>query len=309
MSKKKMFIDTDAGTDDAIAIIMAHRHPDVEVVGISTSGGNVPLTCVLQNVLYINELCDVSVPVYEGAAGPVKRVLGTADFIHGKDGLGDIGLDLQGRTPTDGFGPDKIVELLNDFPGEVDLVCLGPLTNICLAIQMEPGVLSKARKVYIMGGLVDLPGNVTPKSEYNIWADPEAAEVVLSSGAPIVMIGWDTTLRSSDITLEEMAALRAMDTPLSRFSVDIQGVRVEWMKEHGEETSVNIADALAMAVALDDSLVSRRGSFDMSVRCVADDDEYRGFIDASPSTDPNAIDFIHEVDRARYMDLMKVSLK
>lgn len=309
MSKRKFFIDTDAGTDDAIALIMALRDENIDTVGISTSGGNVPLECVIQNVLYVCELCDQKIPVYRGAAQPIERVLGTADFIHGKDGLGDIGLDLSGRVPSEGFGPSKIVEAILANPHEIELVCLGPLTNICLAMQESPGILSMAKRIYIMGGLVDLPGNVTPLAEYNIWADPEAAEAVLTSDSKMVIIGWDTTLRSSDLSLEEVAKIRAYDTKYARFSVDIQGVRIDWMKEHGEETTVNIADALAMAVAMDDTLVSRRSYFKMSVRGGDDEDEYRGFIDATPSQNTSDIDYIHEVDRSGYMNLLAKSLK
>ena len=190
---RKFFIDTDAGTDDAIALIMAMKHPQVDIVGISTSGGNVPLDCVVQNVLYIRELCDHSAPVYIGAEKPMTRTLDTADFIHGKDGLGDIGLDLKGRIPNKGDARDHLIQALKSHKGELELVCLGPLTNLGLIEQKEPGILSLAKRIYVMGGLITLPGNVTPMSEYNIWADPEAAQVVLQTQAKFTMIGWDST--------------------------------------------------------------------------------------------------------------------
>jgi len=117
-------------------------------VGISTSGGNVPLDYVVQNVLYIRELCDDKSPVYRGASQPLSRVLGTADFIHGKDGLGDIGLDLTGRVCDDGLASDQLIKSILTHPGEIELVCLGPLTNIALAERQHPGILDLAKRHY-----------------------------------------------------------------------------------------------------------------------------------------------------------------
>ncbi len=311
MSKKNrsFFIDTDAGTDDAIALIMAMRYPDINIVGISTSGGNVPLDCVVQNVLYVREMCEHSAPVYVGAAQPLHRILGTADFIHGKDGLGDIGLKLEGRNPNEGAADDMLIEALIAHEGELEIVCLGPLTNLALVERKSPGVLKKAKKVYIMGGLVTLPGNVTPMSEYNIWADPEAADEVFASGAEMMMIGWDTTLCSSDISIAEMADIRAMETDFSRFAADIQKVRIEWMDEHLEETTVNLADPLAMAVAMDHSLIESRDQYEMTVRCGQDEDPYRGYIEAKKVKNKRrGIDFIHQANRQRYIDLIRFCL-
>ncbi len=307
-SRRKFFIDTDAGTDDAVALIMAMKHPGIDIVGISTSGGNVPLDCVVQNVLYIKELCGHGAPVYVGAAKPILRILDTADFIHGKDGLGDIGLDLTGRVPEEGDARDQLISTLHAHVGELELICLGPLTNLAQIEQREPGILSLAKRIYIMGGLVTLPGNVTPMSEFNIWADPEAAQIVLGAKAKFTMIGWDTTCASSDFTVEEIAAFRHIDTEIARFCADIQNVRINWMHEHKEETAVNLADPLAMAVALDPTLIDRKEYFTMTVRSGEHADPYRGFIDAIPSDDSSTVEFIHTVDRQRYVSLLKSSM-
>lgn len=307
-SRRKFFIDTDAGTDDAVALIMAMRHPDIDIVGISTSGGNVPLDCVVQNVLYIRELCGHTAPVYVGAAKPILRILDTADFIHGKDGLGDIGLDLTGRLPHKTDARDQLIKTLRDHTGDLELVCLGPLTNLAQIEQREPGILSLAKRIYIMGGLVTLPGNVTSKSEYNIWADPEAAQIVLQAEANVTMIGWDTTCASSAFSVEEIETFKDMDTEIAHFCADIQRVRINWMHEHGEESAVNLADPLAMAVAIDPSLVEQRGHFTMTVRGGEHEDPYRGYIDAISTDDTSAVEFIHTVHRQRYVDLMTDSM-
>ena len=310
MSKdlRKFFIDTDAGTDDAIALIMAMRHPQIDIVGVSTSGGNVPLDCVVQNVLYIRELCDHDAPVYVGAAKPIMRILDTADFIHGKDGLGDIGLDLTGRIPEEGDAQDHLITSLKEHAHELEIICLGPLTNLALIEQREAGILSLAKRIYIMGGLVTLPGNVTPMSEYNIWADPEAAQIVLKTDAQFTMIGWDSTLASSAFSIEEVEEFRDIGTDLATFAADIQKVRIKWMHDNEEEVAVNLADPLAMAVALDPSLIERKEYFIMSVRGGAHEDPYRGFIDAELTSDTKAVQFIHSVDRDRYAKLLKSSL-
>lgn len=307
-STRKFFIDTDAGTDDAVALIMAMRHPDIDIVGISTSGGNVPLDCVVQNVLYIRELCDHTAPVYVGASKPIMRILETADFIHGKDGLGDIGIDLTGRLPEDTDARDQLIASLHAHAGELELICLGPLTNLAEIEQREPGILSLAKRIYIMGGLVTLPGNVTPMSEFNIWADPEAAQIVLQAKAKFTMIGWDTTCASSAFTVEEIAAFKDIGTEIARFAADIQNVRIKWMHEYQEESAVNLADPLAMAVALDPTLIDRKEYFTMTVRGGEHADPHRGFIDAIPTDDTTAVEFIHTVDRQGYIAMMKSSM-
>lgn len=306
--RRKFFIDTDAGTDDAIALIMAMRHPGIDIVGISTSGGNVPLDCVVQNVLYIRELCGHTAPVYIGAAKPIMRILDTADFIHGKDGLGDIGLDLSGRNPEDGDARDQLIAALRAHTDELELVCLGPLTNLAQIEQMVPGILSLAKRIYIMGGLVTLPGNVTPLSEYNIWADPEAADIVLQSDANLTMIGWDTTCASSDFSVEEISRFKDIGTEIAHFCADIQNVRIKWMHEHQEESAVNLADPLAMAVALDSTLADQKENFTMTVRCGEHEDPYRGYIDVLSIEDSSGVEFIHKVDRERYVALLKSSM-
>ena len=159
-----------------------------------------------------------------------------------------------------------------------------------------------------MGGLITLPGNVTPMSEYNIWADPEAAQVVLQTQAKFTMIGWDSTCASSAFSIEEVEGFKDIGTDIARFSADIQKVRIKWMQEHKEETAVNLADPMAMAVALDPTLVDKRSFYSMTVRAGDHEDPYRGYIDATPIEDASAVEFIHTIDRKRYIQLLKSSM-
>ncbi len=307
MNKRNIWIDTDAGTDDAVALIMAMKHDHINIVGISTSGGNVPLDCVVQNVLYIRDLCHNSSPVYVGAAQPLQRTLGTADFIHGKDGLGDIGLVLQGRIPDDGEAHIQLLKALGTYD-DLEVVCLGPLTNIALTEQAEEGSLSKAKTIYVMGGLVELPGNVTPLAEYNIWADPEAAQIVLHQLDNVIMIGWDTTLLSAPMYAADIEDIRKIGTPLSAFAMDIQQVRLAWMEEHQEETSILLADALAMAVVILPHSISKQASYSMEVLSGQEDETKRGYIVCEASDQPTSVTHVSEVDKDLYFQLIRDSL-
>jgi len=177
-----MWIDTDTASDDVVALIVALKHPDIEVVGISVVAGNVPLDMAVQNALITLERCGSRVPVHAGAAAPLCRPLQSAQEVHGNDGMGDIGLDLHGRTPTSYDGIGAMLDAFRAAPGEIELVTLGPLTNVAVAVRSEPKFAKWAKRCVCMAGTGVLPGNVTPLSEFNVWADPESAHVVFESG-------------------------------------------------------------------------------------------------------------------------------
>ena len=167
---RKFLIDTDTASDDAVAMCMALRHPDVDVLGFTVVAGNVPLDQAVQNALYTVELCGADTPVYPGADAPMMRDLQTAQMVHGEDGFGDIGLELHGRTPASGWAPQIIIDTIRSHPGEVTLVALGPLTNVAIALLMAPDIASQVARVVIMGGTGEHgPGNVSPTAEFNFW--------------------------------------------------------------------------------------------------------------------------------------------
>ena len=192
---RKFLIDTDTASDDAVAMCMALRHPDIEVVGFTVVAGNVPLDQAVQNALYTVELCGAQTPVFVGAAAPLARDLETAQNVHGQDGMGDIGLDLQGRTPESGWAPQFIVDTIRENPGEITLVAIGPLSNIAEALEREPALPELVRELVIMGGTVEEPGNVSPLAEANFWNDPHAADAVLGADWPATVVGLDVTHR------------------------------------------------------------------------------------------------------------------
>lgn len=298
---KKIWIDTDAGTDDAMALIMALRCEELSVLGISTVGGNVPLDKVDQNVLYICELCGVELPVHRGSFKPLVRTLGTADFIHGKDGLGDIGLQLSNRTLTSQKAIESLIETLRANPNEVSIVNLGPLTNLALVLRIAPDIVDLIDHCYVMGGLVDLPGNVTPLAEFNIWADPEAAQEVLTSNLSITTIGWDTTMDSGWLSVEEWHELKKIETDLAAFAHGIQGVRMQWQKDNDQDQRLTWADPCAMSVVIDPSIVLKSTKVGMSVYGGEDDHPQRGFVTVSKESH---ITHVNRIDRDRFKKMI-----
>jgi purine nucleosidase len=253
---RRFLIDTDTASDDAVALVMALKHPDVRVEAITVVAGNVPLDQAVQNALYTVELAGASVPVHVGAAAPLLRPLETAQNVHGTDGMGDINLPLTGRTPAPGHAVDVLIETINRHPGEISLVTLGPLTNIALALLRDPSIASKVASCVVMGRIGRGHGNVTPVAEFNIWVDPEAAKIVFESGLPLVMVGWDMSYRFAVFGPEDAATLRAIGTPLATFCVDIQATLDVFAREVSGLDGFDLPDPIAIAVALDPAVAT-----------------------------------------------------
>ena len=249
---RKFLIDTDTASDDAVAMCMALRHPDIEVVAFTVVAGNVPLDQAVQNALYTVELCGSSTPVYAGAPVPLLRDLATAQNVHGQDGMGDIGLNLTGRAPAPGWGPQVIVDTIRAHPDEITLVALGPLTNVAIALLWAPDIAAKVQRVVIMGGTGEHgPGNVSPSAEFNFWVDPEAVRVVLRSGMPLELVGWDISIASAVVTDERRAQIRALGTDVANFALDIQAVLAGYVWEETRLLGPDFPDPIAMAHAID----------------------------------------------------------
>jgi purine nucleosidase len=266
---RRFLIDTDTASDDAVALVMALQDPGVQVEAITVVAGNVPLDQGVQNALYTVDLCKKQVPVYRGASTPLLRELETAQYIHGEDGLGDIGLPLSGRSPAPGNAVDVIVDTINRFPGEITLVCLAPLTNIALALIFDRSLGGKVKECVVMGGNAQGVGNVTPVAEYNVWVDPEAAKVVFESGMPIKMVDWSVSARHATLSPDDAAVIRNFDTPLARYSMDIQAAHAITSVETPHIKGFVLADPLAMAVALDAAVATETKQLFVAVETVS----------------------------------------
>ncbi len=185
---RPFLIDTDTASDDAVALIMALRAPDVRVVAITTVAGNVPVAQSTRNALYTVELCGANVPVYTGADKPLLRTYQNATWFHGRDGLGEHNYPAPSQSAASAHAVDAIIEAVEANPGIV-IVTLAPLTNLALALAKKPEIAAKVGRCVVMGGAPCCEGNVTPAAEYNIWVDPEAARIVMRGGLPVELVG------------------------------------------------------------------------------------------------------------------------
>ena len=253
----KLIIDTDPGTDDAVAILIALAHfTDDELLGITTVAGNVDLQQATQNALYTVELCNKCIPVYKGSSGPIKRILETSKFFHGKDGLGDTGPYIPKLKEQKENAINKIVSLINSNPNEIEIIAIGPLTNIAKVFDKDPSTINKLKSLYIMGGIGEGKGNITHHAEFNFWVDPDAADVVLNSNIKVHLIAWDTTQIYGYINKENFEELEKINSSLSQFSIDIQQKALQYYKIKYNEYKVDLADPLAMAAFIDSKIVT-----------------------------------------------------
>lgn len=260
---QKMIIDTDTASDDAVALVLALTDARVDVLAVTVVSGNAPLDMGVQNALYTLEQCGSNVPVHPGADRPLIREHVFAHNVHGADGMGDIGLPLTGRTPADGHAVDRIIELARQHPGEITLVTLGPLTNIALALRKAPDIAGLFHRVVMMAGTGDHTGNVTPTAEFNVYVDPDAADIVFTSGMPLEMVGWDVSRNDATITPADSARLAATG-PLGEFCTSIQRQLVEFCRDVTHIDGFDLPDPVTVAVAIDPTIGTR--SIDAHVR-------------------------------------------
>jgi len=210
---RKIIIDTDPGQDDAVAIMLALASPELDVLGVTAVAGNVPLALTEKNARKICELAGrPDVKVFAGAVRPMVRDLVTAEYVHGKTGLNGPDLPEPTMPLQEQHAVDFIIEtLMRENAGAVTLCPLGPLTNIALALVREPRIALRIREIVLMGGGLFEGGNVTPAAEFNIYVDPHAADVVLKSGVPIVMVPLDCTHKALT-TAKRVDAFRKLGT-------------------------------------------------------------------------------------------------
>lgn len=197
---QKVIIDTDPGVDDAFALLLAMRSPELQIEAITPVAGNVPLSLTLPNALRMVEIAGrEDIPVAAGASAPLIRRLVTASYAHGENGLGGAVFPVPHTQPVKEPAPSLICRIVRENPGEITIIGIGPLTNVAMALRQEPEMANKVRGIVLMGGSLS-GGNVTPGAEFNFYVDPEAASLVFDSGIPITMVGLDVTRK---VTLTE----------------------------------------------------------------------------------------------------------
>ena len=250
---RTFLIDTDTASDDAVALIMALRAPDVRVAAITVVAGNVDVRQATRNALYTVELCGTDVPVYSGAAKPLLRPYQNATWFHGRDGLGDHNYPAPRQTAQPKHAVDAIIETIDANPGLV-FVTLGPLTNVALAVSRNPAIAAKVSRCVVMGGAPCCEGNVTPAAEYNIWVDPEAASVVMRSGLPVELIGWHLCRGQAVLGPSDIAEVEKLSTPIARFAIECNSHARVALKTQTGEDGICLPDPVTMCLALDPSV-------------------------------------------------------
>ncbi|MEZ6192438.1 MAG: nucleoside hydrolase [Phycisphaerales bacterium] len=263
---REFWIDTDTASDDAVALVMALRSPDVRVAGISTVSGNMPLKQGTRNALYTAELCGCVVPVYPGEERPLTREPAHAQWFHGEDGMGNQNYPAPKRSPESTHAVDAFQKAAHDHPG-LTLVTLGPLTNIAKAIQRDAAVIERVGRCVVMGGNPCCVGNVTPAAEYNIWCDPEAAAIVFGSGLKIEMVGWQLSTGKANLTEADIAHVRGLDAPLAHFAIDCNAHVMVANKTQTGDVGISLPDPTAMAVALAPSIAKRTSDHRVQIAC------------------------------------------
>ena len=250
---RTLLIDTDTASDDAVALIMALRSKDVRVAAITVVAGNVPVAQATSNALYTVELCGADVPVYSGAEAPLQRKLVLADWFHGKDGLGDHGYKPRKKRAEPGNGVDAIIDTIRRNPG-IEVVTLGPLTNVAMAVLREPKLVENVKRCIVMGGAPCCIGNVTPAAEFNIWVDPEAARIVFRSGLAIEMVGWQLCRGNAVLNEGNIERVLGLKNAVAEFAIRCNSVAMEAFLRQTGEKGISLPDPVCMGIALDSTL-------------------------------------------------------
>jgi inosine-uridine nucleoside N-ribohydrolase len=257
---KKVLIDTDPGMDDALAIILAAKSPDIDLLGISSVAGNYPIEVTTRNALKTLELIGkTGIPVARGMGKPLARPLAKDPFSHGSDGMAETHLPEPVTKPSTRHGIDQIIETVRANPGEVTIITLGPLTNVAMAFMKEPSIVPMVKEIVSIAGSFGLNKYAfanatgdTPQSEWNVFVDPEAARLVFESGAPIRAVGLDVATHFDiNFSEDQLAALR--DSP--RPEANVAEKMVRFVQGRGFESYCVLIDSMAVAAVIDPTLI------------------------------------------------------
>ena len=303
---KRLVIDCDPGIDDAQAIMMAHRHPDVKIEAITSVCGNVGINHTTGNVLRILDLLEAeSIPVFAGARTALVQPGESASFVHGEDGLGGVDLPISKRKIEKAPAALGLIQLAKQSPGELSLIAMGPLTNLALALRLEPELPALFNRLVIMGGAYYGQGNTRNfPVEFNLFADPDAAAVVFSNWPKLSMITWEATI-THGLPLADFKAMMENDNPRSRFLKNSTKGLLSFLEENFNTQMSYAADPLAMAVMLEPEIVTK--SVEKFVQIERFGHMSRGMtvVDwwGTSQRQPN-VEIVFEVDQERFFDLL-----
>lgn len=311
---EKLIIDTDPGVDDAQAILMAAAHADADIVALTAVGGNVGLAHTARNALTLVELIGAEIPVYAGCDGPLVAFQADAAVVHGDDGLGDVGFQPLYRTVEAEHGALALVRLANAAPNAYTLVALGPLTNVAVALKLDPLLPRKLKRFVIMGGAVTGRGNTANiTAEFNIYHDPEAAFVVFEgwarAGVQFELVDWEATVRHQ-IPNDVMRRWLAGEGRKATFGRRITAKTMAFVTEHFGRDAFYAADPLAMAVALEPAIVRDAATHYVTVEMTGGLTRGQTIVDwrGRLHRQPNAR-IISQVDTTRFFAMLEAAFK
>jgi len=281
---RKFIIDTDTAADDAVALLLATAEPDIDILGVTTVCGNVPLELATKNALQVLETAGRNVPVYVGAKAPLKRELYTAEYVHGKDGMGDKNLINPKTSPQKENAVDFILDTVENEK-ELEIIALGPVTNLAKAISKKPDIMKKVKRIWSMGTSGTGKGNVTEYAEFNVYVDAESYDILLKSGIPITIIGLDMCLGDSSLNEEDLKKLSELSYKGSFVEKCTSKILEHNIKVFGSYNA-DIPDAVAVSACLWNETVKDKTN--VFCECITEDDEHYGQVTVSNKKTPNA---------------------
>ena len=302
---KKIIIDTDPGQDDAVAILLALASPELEILGITTVAGNVPLNLTTKNALIITEMAGrEDINVYAGCDSPLSRPLITAENVHGATGLDGPELINPTKKVKEDHAVDFIIKTLRDHtPNTVTLCPLGPLTNIATAFKKAPDIISKVKQVVLMGGAYFEVGNVTPTAEFNIFVDPEAASYVFNLGLDLVIMPLDVTHKALT-TPERIDKFNKLNTKCGTFVAEMTAFFERFDKDKYGTEGAPLHDPCVIAYLLNPEIFSGRR---INVEIETDSELTLGMTVADwwgvTNKEPNAL-FIGNLNSEKFFDML-----
>jgi len=299
-----LLIDTDTAADDCFALLVGLLDPRADLKAITMVAGNVGFDQQVDNAFLTVGLAGRlgQVPVHLGARDPLEREWLSASDVHG-DGVGGLRRGDDGHAPDEEHAVDALVRLAREHRGELRIVAIGPLTNIALAIRKDPEFAGNLGALYVMGGSINARGNITPAAEYNIYVDPEAADIVFSAGiADVVVISWDPlTITDAVFDQTRIDRIAALDTPLSRFFVRANQATFDFDLAAGIGGSSH-CDSLTALLALDRSYATEEGRYRLEVE--TEGTITRGATVFDWHSDENNVTAIEKADGERFFDYM-----
>lgn len=259
---RKFVIDTDTGSDDAVALLMALREPSIHVEAITTVAGNCHLHYATANALASVKVAGTYRPkVYEGCDRPLIRQPYHAEFVHGVNGMSDMVLPKTTQTKEEMHAIDALIHYAKESDGQLELISLGPATNLALAIRKDPQAMKRYKNLYMMMGTGDGPGNVTATAEFNAFADPEALKIVLDFEIPVTLIGWDVSINGTFLDHNYLAGIRALNNPVSDFALDCNQALIQFNRDRFDLDGMDLPDPVAVAAVLYPEMITKSGSY------------------------------------------------